>query len=126
MATAAALGILGSIDANRGDAQLGWDTDQFPNSVEENALVIYEILKAGGLGSGGFNFDAKIRRQSIDRYDLMHAHIGGIDVLARALLIAADMIENDRLQALKTNVMPAGILNRSGHSSRQTFFSGSC
>ena len=101
VATAAALGILGSIDANRGDAQLGWDTDQFPNSVEENALVIYEILKAGGLGSGGFNFDAKIRRQSIDRYDLMHAHIGGIDVLARALLIAADMIENDRLQALK-------------------------
>ncbi|MFC0322906.1 xylose isomerase [Gallibacterium melopsittaci] len=101
VATAAALGILGSIDANRGDAQLGWDTDQFPNSVEENALVIYEILKAGGLGQGGFNFDAKIRRQSIDRYDLVHAHIGGIDVLARSLLIAAEMIENDRLQAEK-------------------------
>ena len=98
VASAVALGILGSIDANRGDPQLGWDTDQFPNSVEENALVIYEILKAGGLTSGGFNFDAKIRRQSIDKYDLFYAHIGGIDVLAQSLLIAAQMIEDQQLQ----------------------------
>ena len=98
VASAVALGILGSIDANRGDPQLGWDTDQFPNSVEENALVIYEILKAGGLTSGGFNFDAKIRRQSIDKYDLFYAHIGGIDVLAQSLLIAAQMIEDQPLQ----------------------------
>ena len=98
VASAVALGILGSIDANRGDPQLGWDTDQFPNSVEEIALVIYEILKAGGLTSGGFNFDAKIRRQSIDKYDLFYAHIGGIDVLAQSLLIAAQMIEDQQLQ----------------------------
>ncbi|SMB84701.1 D-xylose isomerase [Pasteurella testudinis DSM 23072] len=98
VASAVALGILGSIDANRGDPQLGWDTDQFPNSIEENALVIYEILKAGGLTTGGFNFDAKIRRQSIDKYDLFHAHIGGIDVLAQSLLIAANMLEDQQLQ----------------------------
>lgn len=58
------------MDANRGDAQLGWDTDQFPNSVEENALVMYEIIKAGGFSTGGLNFDAKVRRQSTDKYDL--------------------------------------------------------
>ncbi|TNH05109.1 xylose isomerase [Testudinibacter sp. TR-2022] len=98
VASAVGLGILGSIDANRGDPQLGWDTDQFPNSIEENALVLYEILKAGGLTTGGFNFDAKIRRQSIDKYDLFHAHIGGIDVLAQSLLIAANMIEDQQLQ----------------------------
>ncbi|MBE2897981.1 xylose isomerase [Pasteurellaceae bacterium TAE3-ERU1] len=101
IATATALGIFGSIDANRGDAQSGWDTDQFPNSVEENALALYEILKAGGFTTGGFNFDAKIRRQSTCRYDLFHAHIGGVDVLAHALLVAAKMIEDDQLQALK-------------------------
>ena len=82
-------GILGSIDANRGDPQNGWDTDQFPNSVEDLALPLYEILRAGGLAPGGFNFDAKLRRQSIDRTDLFHAHIGGLDTLARALLVAA-------------------------------------
>lgn len=100
VASAVGLGILGSIDANRGDPQLGWDTDQFPNSIEENALVMYEILKAGGLTSGGFNFDAKIRRQSIDKYDLFYAHIGGIDVLAQSLLIAAKMIEDQQLQSI--------------------------
>ena len=91
VAYAVAHGILGSIDANRGDPQNGWDTDQFPNSVEDLAMPLYEILKGGGLGTGGFNFDAKLRRQSIDRNDLFHAHIGGIDTLARALLVAADM-----------------------------------
>ncbi|KGQ70113.1 xylose isomerase [Chelonobacter oris] len=100
VASAVGLGMLGSIDANRGDPQLGWDTDQFPNSVEENALVLYEILKAGGLTTGGFNFDAKIRRQSIDKYDLFHAHIGGIDVLAQSLLIAAEMVKDQRLQKI--------------------------
>ena len=75
---------------NRGDYQNGWDTDQFPNSVDELALALYEILRAGGFTTGGFNFDAKLRRQSLDRTDLFHAHIGGIDTLARALLVAAD------------------------------------
>ena len=88
VAYAAAHGLLGSVDANRGDPQNGWDTDQFPNSVEDLVMPLYEIVQAGGLGSGGFNFDAKLRRQSIDRTDLFHAHIGGIDTLARALLVA--------------------------------------
>jgi xylose isomerase len=90
-------GILGSIDANRGDYQNGWDTDQFPNSVEELSLAVHEILRGGGLGSGGFNFDTKLRRQSMDRMDLFHGHIGGIDTLARSLLVAADMIERQTL-----------------------------
>ena len=77
VAFAAANGILGSIDANRGDPQNGWDTDQFPNSVEDLAMPLYEILRAGGIAPGGFNFDAKLRRQSTDRTDLFHAHIGG-------------------------------------------------
>ena len=97
IATATSLGLFGSIDANRGDPQLGWDTDQFPNSVEENALVMYEILKAGGFTTGGFNFDARLRRPSIDVEDLFHGHIGGMDTMAKALEIAADMIENDLL-----------------------------
>jgi len=97
IATAIALGIFGSVDANRGDAQSGWDTDQFPNSVEENALVMYEILKAGGFTTGGLNFDAKIRRQSTDKYDLFHGHIGGMDTMALALKVAAKLIEDGRL-----------------------------
>jgi xylose isomerase len=101
IATAASLGIFGSIDANRGDPQNGWDTDQFPNSVEDLALPLYEILRGGGLAPGGFNFDAKLRRQSTDRIDLFHAHIGGLDTLARALLVAASMLEDDELGALK-------------------------
>ncbi len=76
-------GMFGSIDANRGDYQNGWDTDQFPNSVDELSLAVYEILRGGGFTTGGFNFDAKLRRQSISRTDLFHAHIGGIDTLAR-------------------------------------------
>ena len=100
VAYAVAHGIMGSIDANRGDPQNGWDTDQFPNSVEDLAMPLYEILKGGGLGTGGFNFDAKLRRQSIDRDDLFHAHIGGIDTLARALLVAADMVETGTLSSM--------------------------
>ena len=91
--------MLGTIDANRGDYQNGWDTDQFPNSVDELSLAVYEILKGGGLTSGGFNFDAKLRRQSVHRLDLFHAHIGGIDTLARSLLVAADMLEQGTLEA---------------------------
>ena len=83
LAFAASQGLLGSIDVNRGDPQNGWDTDQFPNSVADMTLAVYHILHAGGLGSGGFNFDAKVRRQSIDPVDLFHAHVGGIDVCAR-------------------------------------------
>lgn len=95
VAYAVANGIFGSIDANRGDPQNGWDTDQFPNSVDELSLVLYEILNGGGFSTGGFNFDTKLRRQSIDRSDLFHGHIGGIDTLARALLVAADLIETE-------------------------------
>ncbi|MEP6898598.1 MAG: xylose isomerase, partial [Rhodanobacter sp.] len=101
VATAIALGVFGSIDANRGDAQNGWDTDQFPNSVEESTLVLYEILKAGGFGRGGMNFDTKVRRQSSSPQDLFHGHIGAMDVLALALLRAADMLERDLLGELK-------------------------
>jgi xylose isomerase len=100
IAYAVANGIFGSIDANRGDYQNGWDTDQFPNSVDELSLALYEILRGGGFTTGGFNFDAKLRRQSTDRTDLFYAHIGGIDTLARALLVAADMIETGDLQAM--------------------------
>ena len=97
VASAIALDIFGSLDANRGDPQLGWDTDQFPNSVEENALVMYEILKSGGFTTGGLNFDAKIRRQSIDKYDVFHGHIGAIDTMALSLKCAAKMIEDKLL-----------------------------
>jgi xylose isomerase len=97
VATALALGTFGSVDVNRGDYQNGWDTDQFPNSVDELALALYEIVRGGGFTTGGFNFDAKLRRQSTDREDLFHAHIGGIDTLARALLVAARMIEDGQL-----------------------------
>lgn len=97
LAFAAAHGILGSVDINRGDPQLGWDTDQFPNSVEEASLALYTLLRAGGFTSGGFNFDAKLRRQSVDPVDLFHAHIGGVDTLARGLLAAAAMLEDGRL-----------------------------
>ncbi|KAE8761812.1 xylose isomerase [Paraburkholderia madseniana] len=101
IATAYALGIFGSVDANRGDQQNGWDTDQFPNSVEELTLAFYEILKHGGFTTGGMNFDAKVRRQSVDAEDLFFGHIGAIDNLALAVERAATLIENDRLEAFK-------------------------
>jgi xylose isomerase len=97
VATAVALGLFGSVDANRGDPQNGWDTDQFPNDAGGLALALRHILEAGGLTTGGFNFDAKLRRQSIEPVDLFHAHVGGIDTLARALLIAARMVEDGEL-----------------------------
>ncbi len=84
---------------NRGDPQNGWDTDQFPNSTEEMTLALYTILRAGGLTTGGCNFDAKLRRQSVADDDLFHAHVGGIDTLARGLLGAARLIEDGTLAA---------------------------
>jgi xylose isomerase len=92
IALAQALGIFGSLDINRGDPQLGWDTDQFPNNLPDLALAFYHVFRHGGLGTGGLNFDAKVRRQSLDPQDLFHAHIGGMDICARALLVAAEMI----------------------------------
>ncbi|WP_428332784.1 xylose isomerase [Novosphingobium sp.] len=100
IATAVSLGILGSIDMNRGDPQNGWDTDQFPNDVREITMAMYYILKNGGLGTGGNNFDAKVRRQSIDAVDLFHGHVGSIDVLARGLLGAAKLIEGGQLDGI--------------------------
>jgi xylose isomerase len=98
VAYALANGIFGSLDINRGDDLLGWDTDQFPNDVAETALVMYTLLKGGGFTSGGMNFDAKLRRQSIDPADLFHGHIGGMDTLARGLLIADRMIQDGKLE----------------------------
>ncbi|WP_170524660.1 xylose isomerase [Ruegeria arenilitoris] len=103
IAVAAAEGMLGSIDMNRNDYQSGWDTDQFPNNVPEVALAYYYILKAGGFSTGGTNFDAKIRRQSIDPEDLVAAHVGGMDVCARGLKAAAAMIEDGGLDAALTD-----------------------
>ncbi len=103
VASAIALDIFGSLDANRGDPQLGWDTDQFPNSVEENTLVMYEILKNGGFTTGGLNFDAKIRRQSIDKYDAFYGHIGAMDTMALSLKCAARMIEDNALNQKVTD-----------------------
>jgi len=96
---AAAAGALGSIDANAGDMLLGWDTDQFNTDVRELSLAMYSIIKAGGLGSGGFNFDAKLRRPSIDVEDLFHAHIGGMDAYALAFKIARRMLADGKLEA---------------------------
>lgn len=103
VASAISLDIFGSLDANRGDPQLGWDTDQFPNSVEENTLVMYEILKSGGFKTGGLNFDAKIRRQSVDKYDVFYGHIGAIDTMALSLKNAAKMLESQTLSQCVTN-----------------------
>jgi xylose isomerase len=97
IATAIALGIFGSIDMNRGDMQCGWDTDQFPNNVPDTALAMYYILQGGGFTTGGLNFDSKVRRQSLDPEDLFHGHIGGMDVSARALLVAEKMIQDGGL-----------------------------
>ncbi len=99
IALASALGVFGSIDLNRGDYQSGWDTDQFAMNVPELAFALYEIIKAGGFTTGGMNFDAKIRRQSIDPDDLLHAHVGSMDACARALVMAAKMIEDGRLKS---------------------------
>lgn len=97
LSLASALGIFGSIDMNRNDYQSGWDTDQFPNNVPEMALAYYEVIKAGGLKTGGTNFDAKLRRQSLDPEDLLIGHIGGMDTCARAFKAAAKLYEDKAL-----------------------------
>jgi len=101
LALAASLGILGSIDMNRNDYQSGWDTDQFPNNVPEVALAYYEVLKAGGLSTGGTNFDAKLRRQSLDPVDLIAGHVGAMDVCARGFKAAAAMLEDGTLESMR-------------------------
>jgi xylose isomerase len=95
-------GMLGSLDANRGDYQNGWDTDQFPNNIQETTEAMLVFLKAGGLQGGGVNFDAKIRRNSTDLSDVFHAHIGGADTFARALLIADKIITSSPYEKLRT------------------------
>ncbi|MGI9323113.1 MAG: xylose isomerase [Pseudomonadales bacterium] len=98
VALAGSLGILGSIDANRGDHQNGWDTDQFPNNAADLVPAVYEIIKAGGFTTGGFNFDTKMRRESIDPVDLFHAHVGGMDTVALAFICAAKLYESGAMQ----------------------------
>jgi xylose isomerase len=100
---AAAQGMLGSIDANSGDLLLGWDTDQFNTDVRELTLAMISILRAGGLGTGGFNFDAKLRRPSIDLEDLFHAHIGGMDAYALAWKIARRVLADGKLEKFVAN-----------------------
>jgi len=97
IAMANAFGIFGSIDMNRNDYQSGWDTDQFPNNVPEMALAYYHILAGGGFTTGGTNFDAKLRRQSLDPADLLIGHIGGMDCCARGVKAAAKMVEDGAL-----------------------------
>jgi xylose isomerase len=99
IAMAVDYGIFGSIDMNRGDPQNGWDTDQFPNDLREITLAMYYVLKGGGFTSGGNNFDAKVRRQSIDPADLFYGHIGAIDIIARGLLNADAMLRGGELPA---------------------------
>ena len=98
---AADAGLLGSMDANRGDYQNGWDTDQFPNNINELTEAMLIILESGGFKGGGINFDAKIRRNSTDAADLFHAHIGGIDAFARALIMANDILERSDYKKLR-------------------------
>ena len=103
LAMATALGIFGSIDMNRNDYQSGWDTDQFPNNTPEVALAYYQILKAGGFDTGGTNFDAKLRRQSLDPQDLLAGHAGAMDICARGFKAAVAMIEDGGLEDALSN-----------------------
>ena len=103
LALAASLGIFGSVDMNRNDYQSGWDTDQFPNNVPEMTLAFYEILRAGGFTTGGTNFDAKLRRQSLDPEDLILAHVGAMDACAAGLKAAAAMLEDGKLEAARSD-----------------------
>src|SRR5665647_2153228 len=98
---AADAGLLGSMDANRGDYQNGWDTDQFPNNIYELAEAMLVVLEAGGLKGGGINFDAKIRRNSTDPADLFYAHIGGMDAFARALIIADNILQKSDYKKIR-------------------------
>jgi xylose isomerase len=101
IAAARSFGIFGSIDINRGDPRNGWDTDQFPNNAQELVPAMMQLVEDQGFVTGGFNFDAKLRRQSVDPSDLYLAHIGGLDTLARALLAAADVVSNGELARLR-------------------------
>ncbi len=101
LAVAAKAGMLGSIDANRGDYQNGWDTDQFPNNIQETTEAMLVFLAAGGLQGGGVNFDAKIRRNSTDMEDVFHAHIGGADTFARALITADKIMTSSAYNSLR-------------------------
>jgi xylose isomerase len=101
IAAARAYGIFGSIDINRGDPRNGWDTDQFPNNAQELVPALVQLVQDQGFATGGFNFDAKLRRQSVDPADLYVAHIGGMDTIARALLAAADVVTEGKLERLK-------------------------
>lgn len=101
LAVAAKAGMLGSIDANRGDYQNGWDTDQFPNNIQETTEAMLVFLEAGGLQGGGVNFDAKIRRNSTDMEDVFLAHIGGADTFARALITADKIISSSPYKKLR-------------------------
>lgn len=103
IATAVALGVLGSIDMNRNDYQSGWDTDQFPNNVPEVALAYYHIVKNGGFTTGGTNFDAKLRRQSIDAQDLIAGHVGAMDICARGFKAAVAMVQDGGLDQALTD-----------------------
>ena len=98
LAMARTLGLFGSIDMNRNDYQSGWDTDQFPNNTPEAALAYYEVLKAGGFTTGGTNFDAKLRRQSLDPVDLIASHVGGMDICARGFKAAHAMLADGALE----------------------------
>lgn len=100
---AADSGLLGSIDANRGDTQNGWDTDQFPNDINEVTECMLIILEAGGFQGGGINFDAKIRRNSTDPADLFYAHVGGMDLFARALVTADNILQKSEYKKLRTD-----------------------
>jgi xylose isomerase len=118
-------GVLGSVDANQGDSLLGWDTDEFPTDLYETTLAMYEILKNGGLGSGGLNFDAKPRRGSFEPEDLFLSHIAGMDSFARGLKVASKLIEDqvfenviaDRYQSFKEGI---GLEIVSGRASLRT------
>jgi xylose isomerase len=103
MQVAVDAGLLGSMDANRGDYQNGWDTDQFPNDINELTECMLVLLQAGGFKGGGINFDAKIRRNSTDLADLFYAHIGGIDVFARALIIADNVLQKSNYKKVRTD-----------------------
>ncbi len=103
LAMSAKSGLLGSVDVNRGDSLLGWDTDQFPTDLYSTVYAMLVILEQGGIGSGGLNFDAKLRRGSTDTVDLFHAHIGGMDTFARGLLVAAKIMENGFLDKEKND-----------------------
>jgi xylose isomerase len=106
------LQIFGSIDMNRNDYQSGWDTDQFPNNVPEMALAYYYVLAGGGFTTGGTNFDAKLRRQSLDPQDLLIGHVGAMDCCARGLRLPPGCSRTRRSPARSKSATPAGILPR--------------